>query len=115
MRAMSLQALNFDLDAIDDFDRAILLAPGEANLYHMRSFSREAAGDHEGCVSDLQEAIRLSKIVNRHNDYWNGYAKETGWPSATAKYESAHRRSRFREVIAKMFGSTRGITFRSGE
>lgn len=87
LRAVCLQALGFHLDAIDDFDKAISLAPEEAPLYYMRSFSRSAIGDYTGCVSDLQEAIRLSEIDNATNRFWNNYAKETGWPSGTARYE----------------------------
>ena len=87
LRAICLQALHFDHDAIDNFNKAISLAPEEANLYFMRSLSRAATGDLTGRVSDLQEAIRLSKIHNKYNEFWNNYAKETGWPSATVYYE----------------------------
>ncbi len=90
LRASSLQALDFELDAIDDFSRAILLAPEETNLYFMRSLSRGVTCDLAGRVSDLQEAIRLSKIDSKYNDFWNNYAKETGWPSATAYYEAEY-------------------------
>jgi tetratricopeptide (TPR) repeat protein len=87
LRAWSLQGLGFHLDAVDDFLKAISLAPEEADLYFGCSISRSATGDFAGCVSDLQEAIRLSKLDNEYNDFWNNYAKETGWPSATAHYE----------------------------
>jgi len=87
LRAICLQEFHYELDAIDDFNKAISLAPEEANLYFMRSLSRSATGDYTGCISDLQEAIRLSKIDNKYNDFWNNYAKETGWTSATAHYE----------------------------
>jgi tetratricopeptide (TPR) repeat protein len=87
LRASCLRGLGFDLDAIDDFCKAISLASEEANLYFMRSLSRETTGDFAGCISDLQEAIRLSKIDNKYNAFWNNYSKESGWTSATALYE----------------------------
>lgn len=88
MRGYCLQGLGFHLDAVDDFDKAISLTPENANDYFARSISKSATGDYAGCVSDLQEAVRLSKRDNEYNRFWNNYAKETGWPSATAYYES---------------------------
>ncbi len=88
LRAISLQSLNFDLEAIDDFNKAISLKPEEANLYFMRGLSRGVIGDFTGRVSDYKEAVRLSEIENKYNEFWNNYAKETGWKSATSLYET---------------------------
>jgi len=87
-RGICLQALGFDLDAIDDFNKVIPLASEDANLYYMRGLSRGATGDFDGAISDHEEAVRLSKAHSPSNDAWNNYARETGWPSATAFYES---------------------------
>jgi len=87
LRAISLQTLQFDLDAIEDFNKAISLAPEDANLFFMRGLSRGATGDFIGSIFDYKEAIRLSKIDNNLNDHWNNYAKETGWTSVSAVYE----------------------------
>ena len=87
LRAMSLQSLNFDLDAIEDFNKAISLAPEDANLYFMRGLSRGVTGDFTGSIYDYKETIRLSEIDNKLNDCLNNYAKKTGWTSASAYYE----------------------------
>jgi tetratricopeptide (TPR) repeat protein len=82
-----LQALGFELDAIDDFNEAIAREPEDANLYFMRAMSKGHTGDFDGSISDHQEAVRLSKADTQNNAYLNDYAKETGWPSATTFYE----------------------------
>jgi tetratricopeptide (TPR) repeat protein len=87
-RGLCLQGLGFHLDAIDDFGKAIAARPEDANWYFLRSLSRSHIGDFDGAIADMEEAVRLSKADNENNDYWNNYAKETGWPSATAYYEN---------------------------
>lgn len=87
-RGMCLQRLGYELDAIDDFNKAIAARPEDANLYFLRSLSRDHTGDLDGAVSDVEEAVRLSKAKTSDNDSYNDYAKETGWPSVTAFYES---------------------------
>lgn len=88
LRAHSLRALDLDLDAIDDFSKAISLAPEDANNYFGRGLSRGSIGDFDRCVSDYKEAVRLSKIDNKLNDHRNNIAKKTlGYASATKFYE----------------------------
>jgi tetratricopeptide (TPR) repeat protein len=88
LRAMCLQALDFHLDAIDDFNKAISLSPENANSYFMRSLSESRTGDVEACISDLESAVRLSKIDNEANRILNEGAKETGRNSVTDFYNS---------------------------
>lgn len=89
LRAMCLQALDFHLDAIDDFNKAILLSPDDCNLYYMRSISKSAIGDVDGCVADLEEAVRLSKADNEMNRSYDIGAKEQGWNSVTDIYNAS--------------------------
>ncbi|NLT52778.1 MAG: hypothetical protein GXX85_17885 [Ignavibacteria bacterium] len=86
-RGQCLNSLGFYFEALDDYNIAISKDTPKANLFYMRSFIRNSLCDYEGSVSDIKEAIRLSKFDNEENRYWNNYAKETGFESATAKYE----------------------------
>ncbi len=76
-------------DALEDFNKAINLNPqkGIASNYCMRSFIKDSIYDFEGSIADIKEAIRLSKLNNDDNRWWNNYAKENGYKSATEKYE----------------------------
>jgi tetratricopeptide (TPR) repeat protein len=87
LRGTCLQALNFDIDAIDDFNKAIASEPEDSNLYFMRSISRGATGDLHGCVSDLEEAIRVAGVGNAANISYNGWAKEHGYNGIIDKYK----------------------------
>jgi hypothetical protein len=45
----------------------------------MRSIIKDSLFDYEGGLEDIKEAIRLSKLDNADNHYWNEiYAKRTG-------------------------------------
>jgi tetratricopeptide (TPR) repeat protein len=87
LRGSCLQTLEWHVDAIDDFSKAISLEPQDCNHYFQRAMSKTSAGDHEGFLADIQEAIRLSKTDNALNRIYNTYAQDTGWQSATAMYE----------------------------
>ena len=88
MRGSCLQELDWNLDAIDDFSKAISLEPQDCNNYFMRALSKGATGDSAGCIADLQEAIRMSKVENSTNEEYCLGAKNMGWPSHTAMYEA---------------------------
>lgn len=85
-RGICLQQLGFDLDAIDDFDKAIASEQEDSNLYFMRSWSRSAVGDLPGHVSDLQTAIRVAAIDNAANRSHNAHACETGYTNCADVY-----------------------------
>ncbi len=77
-RGLCLSSLGFDLDAIDDFDKAIAFDPENTHLYSMRSASKSNVGDLHGCVTDLQEAIRVAEIDNLGNRAIRELAKSRG-------------------------------------
>jgi tetratricopeptide (TPR) repeat protein len=87
MRGGCLQSLNFDLDAIDDFDKAIALEPENSVTFFQRSLSKGATRDFRGRVNDLKEAIRLAGIDNVFTRNLDAHAKETGYRSSTHYYE----------------------------
>ena len=84
MRGGCLQRLNWHLDAIDDFTKAITFDPGDSNNYFMRSISRGAVGDLHGRVDDLNEAIRLAGIDSSSTRSHNAYARENGYEDGIA-------------------------------
>jgi tetratricopeptide (TPR) repeat protein len=84
MRGGCLQSLQFDLDAIDDFTKAIELEADNSNNYFMRSISKGAAGDLQGRIDDLNEAIRVSGIDCATSRSHNAYARENGYKDGIA-------------------------------
>jgi tetratricopeptide (TPR) repeat protein len=86
-RAWLLNGLGWHLDAIEDFDKAILLEPQDCNLYFGRAMSKMQTGDQQGSRADFQEAIRLSKVDNGLNTKYSSGAKDIGRVSHTAMYE----------------------------
>jgi tetratricopeptide (TPR) repeat protein len=86
MRGSCLQSLDYDLDAIDDFDRAIVLQPENSLTFYQRSLSKTAAGDLRGCVSDLQAAIRLADVDNKYTRGLDVHARETGYKDSAHYY-----------------------------
>jgi tetratricopeptide (TPR) repeat protein len=84
LRGSCLQTLEWHLDAIDDFTRAIELERDDSNYYYMRSISRGAVGDLQGRVDDLNEAIRVAGIPNAANRSHNEHAKEKGYRNGVA-------------------------------
>ena len=84
MRGGCLQSLHFDLDAIDDFTKAIEFDPEDSNNYFMRSISRGAVGDLQGRIDDLNEAIRLAGIDSSSTRSHNSHARENGYKDGIA-------------------------------
>jgi len=93
LRGSCLQSLEWNLDAIDDFTRAISLQPDDCNLYFQRAMSKTATGDQSGFEADMQQAILLSKVDSPLNRNYNQGAKEMGWANTTAMYEGQAIRS----------------------
>jgi len=86
-RGICLRDLNFDIDALDDFNQCIDKNPDKANFYYSRAMTKEAINDFAGSLIDFKKAIELSMLDNEDTRYWNNYAKQTGYESATRKYE----------------------------
>jgi tetratricopeptide (TPR) repeat protein len=89
LRGSCLNDLGFYFEALEDYNRAIEKKPRKAiaNNYFMRGTIKGSLFDFEGSLADLKEAIRLSKLDNDDNAYWDNYAKSTGFSSQTAFYE----------------------------
>jgi tetratricopeptide (TPR) repeat protein len=85
-RGSCFQSLDYDLDAIDDFDRAIILQPENSLTFYMRSLSKTATSDLRGCISDLQEAIRLADVDNKYTRDIDVHARETGYKDSAHYY-----------------------------
>jgi tetratricopeptide (TPR) repeat protein len=89
LRGSCLDDLGFYFEALEDFNRAIERKPrkGIADNYFRRGMVKKSLFDFEGYLADLNEAIRISKLDNDDNKYWNdGYLKR-GFASQTAFYE----------------------------
>ena len=99
LRGSCLQSLKWHLDAIDDFTKAISLEPQDCNLYFQRAMSKSSAGDEQGFLADIQDAIRLSKVDSALNRSYNLGAKDMGWQSAAAMYEAQAVRSDLPDFI----------------
>ncbi len=53
-------AVRGDFDAaIADYDRALLLEPGQASVYKNRGLARAGKGNYKGAIADYKQAIRL--------------------------------------------------------
>lgn len=86
-RGLCLQSLRFDLDAIDDFDRAIALNPVDCVTFYSRANSKHTAGDLHGSISDYQEAIRLASIDNEYTRSYDAWARGLGYRNCAHHYE----------------------------
>ena len=79
-RADCLQDSGLCDQAIRDYDIAISKQPDDCNLYFMRSSSKSIAGDVDGAIADIEEAIQLSKIDNEQNAGYRSSAIHMGYP-----------------------------------
>lgn len=86
-RANCLSELEYYYDALDDYNISIQKNSENCDIYYMRSWTKQAIGDIEGQVEDIKEAIRISKLDIPNSNYWNQYAKETGYNSGADRYE----------------------------
>lgn len=86
MRGECLQSLEFDLDAINDFTKAIEIDPEDSNTYFQRSISKGAVGDLQGRVDDLNEAIRLAGIDSPSTRNHDAGARENGYKDGVAGF-----------------------------
>jgi len=86
-RASILSDLNYNIDALNYYNVAIAKNPEKASYFYDRALTKQSIFDYEGSLADFEEAIRLSKLDNEDTRYWNEYAKQTGFKSATQGYE----------------------------
>jgi tetratricopeptide (TPR) repeat protein len=77
-RAICLQSLGHDLDAIEDFDTAIGFTPDDCNLFFMRGLSKSATGDFRGALEDFAAATRLSQLDTPLNRVYLQGTREMG-------------------------------------
>jgi tetratricopeptide (TPR) repeat protein len=87
LRAMCLQELKYDYDAISDFDKAISISPKDCNLYYLRSVSQGAVGNFQGEIADIESAIELSKEDSELNQAYNDRSKKMGYKNVASMYE----------------------------
>ncbi len=111
-RGLCLQSLNYDLDAIDDFDRAIALQPENSLTFYLRSLSKSSTSDLRGCVSDLEEAIRLAGVDNEYTRNVDAHARETGYKDAAYYYR---KQMDFYKVRLDSEANRRAFSGRMGE
>ena len=79
VRGDCLQVCGLHAKAVRQYDIAIALRPEDCDLFFRRYVAKSAAGDIDGAIEDLQEAIRLSKVDNELNEKYRLAAKEIGW------------------------------------
>lgn len=87
MRGTILQQMSFDLDAIEDFTKAIEQEPDDSNNFFMRSLSLGAVGDVQRHVKDLEETIRVAGLGGSANQSHNEMVKEQGFKSVAQFYQ----------------------------
>jgi tetratricopeptide (TPR) repeat protein len=79
-RAICLHALGCCVDAIDDLNNAIVLAPSDSLAYFWRGMCRGEIKAYDGAIGDFQEAMRrLESDPNKAT--YEAYARETGCAS----------------------------------
>jgi len=87
LRAVCLQHLKLNREAIDDLHQALLLEPDDCNLYFLRSNSKLALGDYDGAIADLRVAIRLSRCDSGLNRVYDDLARRDGFHRIADVYE----------------------------
>ena len=87
LRVSVLRDLDYDIDALNDYNICIDKNPNKASYYYARALTKQFIYDYSGSLADFKEAIRLSKLDNDDTRYWNDYALQTGFNSATEKYK----------------------------
>lgn len=103
LRGTCLQSLSWELDAIEDFTKAISLEPEDCNFHFQRAMVRSSVGDTVGFEADLQEAIRLSRIENTSNFNHNAGARQMGWPNAAAMFQAHAVQAKIPDALAERY------------
>lgn len=96
-RGICLQALGYEYDAIEDFNKAIQFSPNNCNLFYMRALSKDVILDYEGAIEDIEKAIELSKQDTKMNRQYNESAINNGFSDgALGMYKTALFRAKSR-------------------
>lgn len=75
--------LSRPIDAIDDFNRAIVIDKNNARAYHLRGLAREMQGNDAAAVADFDRAIELNP------DYGAAYFSRASLHSKTGREDAA--------------------------
>lgn len=108
-RAFCLQALNYNYNAIADFDIAISYKPYDPNLYFGRGISKKILMISGDAIADLNKAVELAQQKNDLNAEYNLAIQKQGWNSLVEFYkhqlEDAKQREAYleNEIIKKAF------------
>lgn len=105
-RAICLQALERDEEALPDFDRAIALSPQDCNLYFMRGISRSKLGDVAGTGADMRAAVELSRAKTERNRVYSEGSLKNGYGTLQSFYELQGEGF---ELVAKINERRRGL------
>lgn len=89
LRGICLQNLEYHYDAINDFDKAIILNSIDCNLYFLRSNSKGRVLLFEEQISDIKKAIELCDLKNPRNMQYSEAAKTLGYDSIKKLYEAS--------------------------
>ena len=123
LRGSCLQSQGFDLDAIDDFDIAIQLRQEYAkvsregedcNLYYQRANSKSAAGDYEGSITDIKEAIKVASSESKLNAAYDKSMQKIGWPNAAEWFQSRLTMERMAHESKELLSSTNKQLYEAG-
>jgi tetratricopeptide (TPR) repeat protein len=88
-RGICLRSLEYDYDAIEAFNDAILMNGDDCNSFYFRSISKSMVLDYEGALADIKSAIQLSKRRTVRNDIYNSNARKSGHRNGVIEmYES---------------------------
>jgi tetratricopeptide (TPR) repeat protein len=66
-RATSLQALNFNLDAIDDFEKALRIDKTDANIYGLLGMTYIQIGEIENEMKNLEISMQMGLMIYEVN------------------------------------------------
>jgi len=116
IRGTCLEALDWKLDAIDNFSKAIELDPSDCHAWFQRAGIKSACGDKDGALTDCKEAIRLSRNEKNRLAY-DDNAKSMGYQSIAGLYEATEKSMDFSLMIlrklatdAKLRGRRTGVS-----
>ena len=85
-RGLCFQGLGFNLEAIDDFTKAISNTPTDCNLYFCRGNSKVNLKEYDSAIEDGEKAIQLAKAGLLENKRYDEAAIAQGSNSAVSLY-----------------------------